>query len=101
MFGLNKSFVLPEFYKHIFSNEEEIRSNTIFTIGVLCSQSRNALSGYYHQIINDLLNILKTEKNKQTLDNICGTLCRLFICGVSSNIQQIDYELVTNNDVLF
>lgn len=64
----------------MFSNDDEIRSNTIFTIGVLCSQSNHALSQYYSQIVTDLYSVIKKEKNKQSMDNVCGTLCRLFVC---------------------
>jgi hypothetical protein len=38
--------------------------------------------------------MIKTEKHKQSQDNICGTLCRLFMCCMSSNSQNINYELV-------
>ena len=79
----------------MFSNDDEIRSNTIFTVGVLCSQSNNALSKYYTQIITDLFAIIKKEKNKQSLDNVCGSLARMLVCATSANIQNIDYESVS------
>jgi hypothetical protein len=78
----------------MFSNDDEIRSNTIFTIGVLCSKSNNALSKYYVQIVSDLYAIIKKEKNKQSLDNVCGSLARMFMCCSSANIQTVDYESV-------
>ena len=78
----------------MFSNDDEIRSNAIFTIGVLCSQSKNALSQFYPQIIQDLYSILKKEKNKQSMDNVCGSLARLFVCANLANTQSIDYDLV-------
>ena len=84
-------FFKKEFYKYTQSTEDEIRSNTIYTIGVLCSQSRNTLQEFYSKIINDLLVMIKTEKHKQSQDNICGTLCRLFMCCMSSNSQNINY----------
>lgn len=86
--------LFSEFYKHILSTDDEIKSNTIFTLGMLCSQSANSLQQFYPQIVNDLLEILKHEKNKQTLDNICGTLCRLFIACMSVNLQTVNYELL-------
>lgn len=87
--------LFAEFYKHINSTEDEIKSNTIFSIGVLCSQSKDSLKQYYPQIVNDLFEILKIEKCKQTMDNICGTMCRLFMACVSSNIEGVNYELVS------
>lgn len=84
-----------EFYKHINSTEDEIKSNTIFAIGVLCTQSKDALKQYYAQIVNDLFEILKIEKCKQTLDNICGTMCRLFLCCITTSLEGLNYELVT------
>jgi hypothetical protein len=86
--------LFSEFYKYMASSDDEIRSNTIFTIGVLCSQSNNALSPFYPQILNDLYQIAKKEKNKQSLDNICGTLCRLFSFSTIAQLSNIDYELV-------
>jgi len=87
--------LFAEFYKHIFSTDNEIKSNTIFTLGMLCSQSPdNCLQQYYPQVINDLLEILKHEKCKQTLDNICGTLCRLFLACMSANLQGVNYDVV-------
>ncbi|CAF0848327.1 unnamed protein product [Brachionus calyciflorus] len=86
--------LFSEFYKYMAINECEIRSNTIYTIGVLCSQSANALSQYYPQIITDLYQLVKKEKNKQTLDNICGSLCRLCLCCFSANVQTVDFELL-------
>ncbi len=84
-----------EFYKHIFSTDNEIKSNTIFTLGMLCAQaSNNCLQQYYLQIINDVLEILKHEKSKQTLDNICGTLCRMFLACMSVNLQEVNYDLI-------
>jgi hypothetical protein len=80
----------------MFSNDDEIRSNTIFTIGVLCSQSNNALSKYYVQVITDLYAIIKKEKNKQSLDNVCGSLARMLVCATSSGIQNVDYESVND-----
>ena len=77
------------------STDEEIRSNTIYTIGVLCSQSKNALCQFYVQIVNDLVELVKIEKSKQTLDNICGTLCRVLLSSIESNLNYVNYELVT------
>lgn len=86
--------LFTEFYKHILSTDDEIKSNTIFTLGMLCSQSDNQLQQFYPQIINDLLEILKHEKCKQTLDNICGTMCRVFLGAMTVNLQNINYELL-------
>lgn len=86
--------LFTEFYKHIFATDDEIKSNTIFTLGVLCSQSNSSLQQYYPQIINDISEILKYEKCKQTLDNICGTLCRIVLSCISINLQEINYEFL-------
>ena len=88
--------MISEFYKYMGSPDDEVKSNTIFTIGIMCSLSANCLQQFYPQVISDIFEILKTEKCKQTLDNICGTLCRLFSASVSANQQSIDYELVRN-----
>lgn len=86
--------LFTEFYKHILSIDNEIKSNTIFTLGMLCSQSGNSLQQYYPQIVNDLMETLKHEKCKQTLDNICGTLCRIFLACMAVNLQNINYEML-------
>jgi len=92
--ALRAQQLFAEIYKHINSSEEEIKSNTIFSVGVLCSQSKGSLKQFYSQIINDLFEILKSEKCKQTLDNICGTMCRLFICSAEVNLEGLNYELM-------
>ena len=83
-----------EIRKHAQSTNEEIKSNSIFTLGVLCSQSGTSLNQHYSQLVSELFNMTKLEQNKQTLDNICGTLCRLYICCLRANIQGMDYDTV-------
>ena len=81
------------------SKDDEIRSNTIFTIGVIFykSVSNQSLHEFYPKAIEDLLNLAKSEQNKQSFDNICGTLCRLCMCCLTAGIQTIDYQSVCYN----
>ena len=87
--------------KHYLEDrDDEVKSNTIYTIGVLCSQSNGALKDEYESIIKELLVILSHEKNKQTIDNICGTFCRLCMSGIALNVANIDYAMVrVKNDL--
>lgn len=86
--------LFSEFYKYMVATDDEIKSNTIYTMGMLCSQSGNSLQQYYPQITSDLMEILKTEQCKQTLDNICGTLCRVFLASMAINLQGINYDML-------
>ena len=79
----------------MIDHDDEVRSNTIFTVGVLCSQSDGALNNEYENIIKDLFIILNNEKNKQVLDNICGTLCRICYSGFLMNVSNISYATVS------
>ncbi len=78
------------------SRDDEIRSNAIFTIGVIFykSISNSSLHEFYPKAIEDLLILAKSEQNKQSFDNICGTLCRLCMCCLTAGVQAIDYQAV-------
>ena len=88
------SFSFLGLQHYMIDSDDEVRSNTIFTVGVLCSQSNGALKAEYENIIKDLLIILNNEKNKQVFDNICGTLCRICFSGVFLNVPNVDYGMV-------
>jgi hypothetical protein len=81
---------------YMLDRDDEVRSNTIFTTGVLCSQSNGALKDEYEKLAKDMFVILNSqEKNKQVLDNVCGTLCRICFSGVALNVPNIDYVAVS------
>lgn len=88
--------LFSQFYSYLYSTEEDLKSNAMFSIGIICLKSDNSLSSLYPKVVSDLYAILENEKNKQTIDNICGTLARLFICSTSANLQTIDYQLLIN-----
>jgi len=41
-----------------------------------------------------LLHIAATEKNKQALDNVCGTLARLCTSSIQTNFTKMDFNMV-------
>ena len=89
-----RNYLVLGLQQFMFDTDDEVRSNTIFTAGVLCSQSNGALKHEYENIVKNLFIILNNEKNKQVFDNVCGTLCRICLSGVLLNVSNIDYSMV-------
>lgn len=67
----------PLFMKMIRDEDEEVRSNSIFAIGVLMANSGDKLLLHYTQVLKTLFAILNKEGNPRVIDNICAATCRM------------------------
>ncbi len=67
------------FYQYLLDDDEEVRTNACFGMGVLCIVANQQLVGQYEVILNRLSHVLSKETNKRMIDNICSCLCRMIL----------------------
>ncbi|CAC5376943.1 IPO4 [Mytilus coruscus] len=87
----------PLFMKMIRDEDEEVRSNSIFAIGVLMANSGDKLLLHYTQVLKTLFAILNKEGNPRVIDNICAATCRMITTHKSAlpleQVCMLDYFL--------
>ncbi len=67
------------FYQYLIDDDEEVRTNACFGMGVLCIVANQQLIGQYEIILNRLSQVLIKEINLRMIDNICSCLCRMIV----------------------
>jgi hypothetical protein len=67
------------FYQYLLDDDEEVRTNACFGMGVLCIVANQHLVGQYEVILNRLSHVLSKETDKRMIDNICSCLCRMIL----------------------
>lgn len=67
------------FYQYLLDDDEEVRTNACFGIGVLCVAANQQLIGQYEAILSRLSQVLSKETNLRMIDNICSCLCRMIV----------------------
>ncbi|KAL3859840.1 hypothetical protein ACJMK2_010031 [Sinanodonta woodiana] len=67
----------PLFMKMIHEEDDEVRSNTVFALGVLVVNGGEKLYPQYPEILKALFDVLSKETNGRVQDNICAATCRL------------------------
>ena len=65
------------FYQYLLDDDEEVRTNACFGMGVLCVVANQQLLGQYEAILSRLSHILSKETNRRMIDNVCSCLCRM------------------------
>ena len=63
--------------KMIQDEDEEVRSNSIFALGVLMANTGDKLFLHYPEVMKQLFTILNKESNGQVIDNVCAATCRM------------------------
>ncbi|KAG5518421.1 hypothetical protein PMAC_002815 [Pneumocystis sp. 'macacae'] len=74
---------------HIFMNalddsDEEIRSNAVYSIGLLCQYSKYDLTSQYMTIFSKLQLLFSDKNHKNAKDNVIGCVSRLIISQPAS-----------------
>ncbi|XP_069490065.1 importin-4 [Ambystoma mexicanum] len=59
--------------------DEEVRSNAIFGLGILLEQGKEAAFDQYPKVLGLLSSAISREQNARTMDNICGAVARMII----------------------
>lgn len=63
----------------ILDEDEEVRSNAIYCIGVLAANGGPAVFSRYSDILKKLVEILNRETYRRAIDNICAAVCRMIM----------------------
>ncbi|KAK4305040.1 hypothetical protein Pmani_023031 [Petrolisthes manimaculis] len=84
------SQLLPLFQQGARSEDDEIRSNSIYGLGVLGKHGSEAILSHYNNILTVLSEALSKESFPRALDNICGAVARL----ITANPTKVPMEQV-------
>lgn len=80
----------PLFMKMIKDEDEEVRSNSVFALGVLLANSGDKLFQHYTEVLKVLFALLSKESNPRVMDNICAATCRMIMTNKSAlPLQQV------------
>ncbi|XP_050398948.1 importin-4 [Patella vulgata] len=74
----------PLFMKHIQDEDEEVKSNAVFAVGVLAQYGGEKLHSKFPVILKTLFDLVSgDEDNPRVLDNVCAAICRLILTNSS------------------
>ncbi|CAL1538181.1 unnamed protein product [Lymnaea stagnalis] len=71
------NILYPVFTRMTKDEDEEVRSNSVFALGVLAVNGGDAMIGHYSDILKTLFTVMNAESNPRVLDNICAAVCRM------------------------
>ncbi|CAG8438463.1 984_t:CDS:10 [Funneliformis caledonium] len=82
--------LLSLYLKALGDEEEEVRSNSAFAIGVLCEYTTIDISSQYNVILSRLHPLFNGKSELNVTDNACGAVCRMIIkCPQAIPIDQV------------
>jgi len=79
----------PIFMNMSKDEDEEVRSNAIYGLGVLAHNGGEAMTPNYADVLKNLSELMSKEKNGRVIDNICAALCRMIVTNAPA-IQDLD-----------
>lgn len=59
--------------------DDEVKSNAAFAIGMICKSSPADISPRYPEILAKLYPLLQATSNEPMVDNACGAICRMIL----------------------
>ncbi|KAM4808132.1 importin-4 [Rhinophrynus dorsalis] len=76
-----------QFVPHVFpallsgarDQDEEVRSNSVYGLGVLAQHGGQTMHQHYPKLLALLSSIIGSEQNRRVLDNVCGAVCRMVL----------------------
>ncbi|XP_018412184.1 PREDICTED: importin-4 [Nanorana parkeri] len=71
--------LLPALISGAQDKDDEVRSNSVFGLGVLAEHGGAAMHKHYPKLLSVLSSIISCEKNGQALDNVCGAVSRMML----------------------
>lgn len=71
------------FYQYLLDEDEEVRTNACFGMGVLCACAQQQLVGQYQNILARLSQMLSKETDLRMIDNVISCLCRMIVVSPS------------------
>ncbi|CAB4443681.1 unnamed protein product [Rhizophagus irregularis] len=82
--------LLSLYLKALGDEEEEVRSNSAFAIGVLCQYTTIDISSKYNEILTRIYPLFTGKYVLNVTDNACGAVCRMIIkCSQVIPIDQV------------
>ncbi|XP_072013320.1 importin-4-like [Amphiura filiformis] len=75
--------LMPVFLRMIQEEDEEVRSNAVFGIGVLTEHGKEQIFQHYPTILQALSAVIAKEEDRRVMDNVCGSVCRLIMTNPS------------------
>ncbi|XP_005096783.1 importin-4 [Aplysia californica] len=67
----------PVFTRMTKDEDEEVRSNAVFALGVLAVNGGDGMISHYTDILKTLFALMNAEPNPRVLDNVCAAVCRM------------------------
>lgn len=71
--------LLPVLVTRAQDEDNEVRSNAVFGLGVLAEHGGEAMLKNFPKLLSILSSIISSEKNARTLDNVCGAVSRMIL----------------------
>ncbi|KAK2193044.1 hypothetical protein NP493_18g10006 [Ridgeia piscesae] len=80
----------PVFMTLSKDDDEEVRSNAVFAMGVLLANSGESMYSYYDETVKNLFAVLNHEMDPRVIDNTISTLCRMILTnGCIINLAEV------------
>ncbi|XP_028409936.1 importin-4-like [Dendronephthya gigantea] len=73
----------PVFMKLLNDEDDEVRGNTSYALGVLAAYGGDPVFVHYPEILEGLFFLLKREHEVRVVDNICAAVCRMICANIS------------------
>lgn len=71
--------ILSALISGVRDEDKEVRSNSVFGLGVLVEHGGGAMHQEYPKILSILSSIISSEKNARVMDNVCGAVSRMVL----------------------
>lgn len=71
--------LLPALISGAQDKDDEVRSNSVFGLGVLAEHGGASMHKHYPKLLSVLSAIISCEKNGRALDNVCGAVSRMVL----------------------
>uniref|UniRef100_A0A2L2Y6J1 Importin-4 n=1 Tax=Parasteatoda tepidariorum TaxID=114398 RepID=A0A2L2Y6J1_PARTP len=71
------SHLQPVFLGGMRDENEEVRSNSVYGLGVLAENAKELVFDQYPTYLQALSNMIASEEDRRTKDNVCGAIARL------------------------
>ncbi|CAG8721801.1 8732_t:CDS:10, partial [Cetraspora pellucida] len=82
--------LLPLYLKALADEDDEVRSNAAFAVGLLCQHTRVDISSQYGDILSRLHPLFTGQSLMNVTDNACGAVCRMIMaCPQAVPMEQV------------
>ncbi|ESN91050.1 hypothetical protein HELRODRAFT_104231 [Helobdella robusta] len=77
------SKLYPVMMSSMKDDDDEVRNNAVFGLGVLAANGGQNITSHYHEILKGLSDAMVKETDRRVVDNICGALARMITSNCS------------------